>query len=94
MAPNIIVQPSNQFAAAVAAFLWFYYAEWLLVSVVPAVGRWTPTGAAKALSGWTRDAMPVPGSLLPVWAGGLVFLAYAGAATALALATTTRRDIT
>jgi hypothetical protein len=66
----------------------------LLVSVVPAVGRWTPTGAAKAFSGWTRDAMPVAGNLLPMWAGGLLFLAYAGAAGALALATTVRRDVT
>lgn len=83
----------NQFAAVAAAFAWFYYAEWLLVSLVPTVGRWTPTGAAKAVSGWTRDAMPVSGALLPMWAGGLLFLVYTGAAAALALATTARRDI-
>ena len=85
---------ANEFAAVVVAFVWFFYAEWLLVSVVPAVGRWTPTGAAKAFSGWTRDAMPVAGNLLPMWAGGLLFLAYAVAAGALALATTVRRDVT
>jgi ABC-2 type transport system permease protein len=84
----------NQTATVVAAFVWFFYAEWLLVAMVPAVGRWTPTGAAKAVSGWTRDGMPVAGDLLPMWAGGLVFLAYALAAAGLAVLTTTRRDVT
>lgn len=84
----------NQLATVVAAFVWFFYAEWALVALVPAVGRWTPTGAAKAVSGWTRDAMPVPGNLLPMWAGGLLFLAYALVAAGLAVTTTTRRDVT
>jgi ABC-2 type transport system permease protein len=84
----------NQTATVVAAFVWFFYAEWLLVALVPAVGRWTPTGATKALSGWTRDAMPVAGDLLPGWAGGLVFLAYALAAAGVAVLTTARRDVT
>jgi ABC-2 type transport system permease protein len=84
----------NQVAAVVVAFVWFFYAEWFLVMLVPAVGRWTPTGAAKAVSGWTRDAMPVAGDLLPVWLGGLVFLAYAAVAATLAMMTTTRRDVT
>jgi ABC-2 type transport system permease protein len=84
----------HQLATVVAAFVWSFYGEWLLVMLVPAVGRWTPTGAAKAVSGWSRDAMPVAGDLLPMWAGGLVFLAYAVVAAALAIMTTTRRDIT
>ncbi|MFL6119115.1 ABC transporter permease [Actinophytocola sp.] len=84
----------NQTATVVGAFLWFFYAEWLLIALVPAVGRWTPSGAAKAVSGWTRDAMPVAGDLLPMWAGGLLFLAYALAAAGLAVLTTTRRDVT
>lgn len=84
----------HQLATVVAAFVWSFYGEWLLVMLVPAVGRWTPTGAAKAVSGWTRDAMPVAGDLLPRWAGGLVFLAYALVAATLAVLTTTRRDIT
>jgi hypothetical protein len=84
----------NQTATVAVAFVWFFYAEWLLIAMVPAVGRWTPTGAAKAVSGWTRDAMPVAGDLLPMWAGGLVFLAYALAAAGLAVLTTTRRDVT
>lgn len=84
----------NQTAAAVVAFVWFFYAEWFLVAMVPSVGRWTPTGAAKAVSGWTRDTMPVAGELLPMWAGGLVFLAYALVAAGVAVTTTTRRDVT
>lgn len=84
----------HQLATVVVAFLWSFYGEWLLVMLVPAVGRWTPTGAAKAVSGWTRDAMPVTGDLLPMWAGGLVFLAYALVAAVLAILTTVRRDIT
>jgi hypothetical protein len=84
----------NQTATVVVAFLWFFYAEWLLIAMVPAVGRWTPSGAAKALSGWTRDALPVAGDLLPMWAGGLLFLAYALTAAGLAVLTTTRRDVT
>jgi ABC-2 type transport system permease protein len=84
----------NQTAAIVTAFVWFFYVEWLLVAMVPAVGRWTLTGAAKAVSGWTRDAMPVSGDLLPMWAGGAVFLAYALVAAGVAVLTTVRRDVT
>jgi ABC-2 type transport system permease protein len=84
----------NTTAAIVAAFIWLFYIEWLLIAMVPALGRWTPTGAAKAVSGWTRDAMPVSGDLLPMWAGGAVFLAYALVATGVAVRTTVRRDIT
>ena len=84
----------NQTATIVVTVIWFFYVEWLLIAMVPAIGRWTPTGAAKAVSGWTRDAMPVAGNLLPMWAGGLVFLAYALVVAGLAVVTTTRRDVT
>jgi hypothetical protein len=84
----------NQTAAVVAAFVWFFYVEWLLIAMLPSVGRWTPTGAAKAVSGWSRDAMPVAGDLLPMWAGGVVFLAYALATAGVAAFTTVRRDLT
>lgn len=84
----------NQTAAVAAAFVWFFYAEWFLVMLVPTVGRWTLTGAAKAVSGWTRSDMPVAGNLLPMWAGGVVFLAYALVAAGIAMRTTTRRDVT
>ncbi|HEY0447666.1 ABC transporter permease subunit [Actinophytocola sp.] len=82
----------NQVAAIVVAFGWFFYAEWALVALVPAVGRWTPTGAAKAVSGWTP--VDVAGPLLPMWAGGLVFLGYTAAAAAVATAVSVRRDVT
>ena len=38
--------------------------------------------------------LPVAGDLLPAWAGGLMFLAYALVAAGMAVLTTTRRDIT
>ncbi|MEW9531943.1 hypothetical protein [Microbispora sp. NPDC049125] len=90
----------NQVAAITVAFLWFFYAEWFLVMLAPAVGRWVPTGVAKSVSGWSRDGMvgfdgqPVPGALLPVWAGGLVFLGYALAAAFAARVVSVRRDVT
>ncbi len=84
----------NQAVAVTVALVWFYYAEWALVAVVPVVGRWTPTGAAKALSGWVRSGLPGPGSLLPVWAGGLLLLGYAVAAAFAARVTSVRRDVT
>lgn len=90
----------NQVAATTIAFVWFFYAEWLLVQLLPEVGRWVPTGAAKAASGWSREGMvdfggqPVPGDLLPVWAGALLLLGYAAAAALAAHRVTVRRDVT
>ncbi|MPZ79530.1 MAG: hypothetical protein GEV28_03660 [Actinophytocola sp.] len=82
----------NQVAAVVVAFGWFFYAEWALVMLVPAVGRWTPTGAAKAVSGWTP--IDIAGPLPPMWAGGLVFLGYTVVAAAVAGRVSIRRDVT
>jgi ABC-2 type transport system permease protein len=82
----------NQSAAIAVALIWTFYAEWFLIMLVPAVGRWTPTGAAKAASGWTRTDLATPGALLPMWAGALLFLAYALTAAALA-GLTIRRDV-
>jgi ABC-type transport system involved in multi-copper enzyme maturation permease subunit len=84
----------NQVLAVGVAFVWFLYAEWFLVMLLPEVGRWTPTGAAKAVAGWHRTGMPVAGELLPMWAGGAVFLGYALVAAAVAGAVSVRRDIT
>lgn len=88
----------NMVAAITFAFAWFFYAEWLLVMMVPAVGRWTPTGVGKAVSGWTRDGLGagpfVAGDLLPMWAGGLVLVGYAVAAAVAARFISVRRDIT
>ncbi|MCT2584862.1 ABC transporter permease subunit [Actinophytocola gossypii] len=83
----------NQTAAVAVALVWTLYAEWFLVMLVPAVGRWAPSGAARAATGWTRAELPVPGELLPMWAGAVVFLAYTVVLAALAR-TTTRRDVT
>lgn len=84
----------NQVLAVGVAFVWFFYVEWFLVSLLPEVGRWTPTGAAKAAAGWHGAGLPMAGELLPMWAGGLVFLGYALVAAALARAVSVRRDIT
>lgn len=79
----------SQIAAVAVAFFWFFYAEFLLVFFVPEVGRWVPTGAAKAVSGWHLPS----GDLLPAWAGGTVFLGYALAAAAVGYVITVRRDV-
>jgi ABC-2 type transport system permease protein len=88
----------NLVAAVTFAFVWFFYVEWLLVMMVPAVGRWTPTGVGKAVSGWTRDALGAgpfaAGELLPMWAGGLALLGYALVAAVAARLISVRRDVT
>ncbi|GII75093.1 hypothetical protein Sru01_00750 [Sphaerisporangium rufum] len=90
----------SQAAATAIAFLWFFYAEWFLVMLLPSVGRWVPTGVAKAVSGWSRDGMvgfdgrPIPGALLPPVAAGLVFAGYVLAAALAARLTVLRRDVT
>lgn len=80
----------NQVAAVAIAFVWFYYAEFLLIWFVPAVGRWVPSGAAKAISGWHLET----GTLLPAWAGGAVLLGYTGLLCVAAHGLTLRRDVT
>ncbi|ALG08828.1 ABC transporter permease subunit [Kibdelosporangium phytohabitans] len=87
----------NMVAAITVAFVWVFYAEWALVMLVPAVGRWTPTGVGKAASGWNRDALGAfapAGDLLPVWAGALLMIGYAVAAAVAARLITVRRDVT
>jgi ABC-type transport system involved in multi-copper enzyme maturation permease subunit len=84
----------NQVAAITAAFVWFFYAEWLLVMLVPAVGRWTPTGTSKAIVGYSRTGLPTPGDLLPAWAGVAVFLVYSVIAAVAARLVSVRRDVT
>ncbi|MER6829083.1 ABC transporter permease [Streptosporangium sp. NPDC000563] len=80
----------NQVAAVAVALVWFMYADYLLVSFLPDLGRWLPTGAARALSG-----MPLrTGELLPAWAGGMLFAGYVAVIVLAARALTLRRDIT
>lgn len=79
----------SQVAGIVVAVVWFFYAEYLLVWLLPDVGRWVPGGAAKAVSGWNMAG----GDLLPAWAGGLLFVAYALVVAVAANALTVRRDV-
>jgi ABC-2 type transport system permease protein len=80
----------NQVAAIAVAFGWFFYAEFLLLWFLPAVGRWLPSGAAKAMVGW----QPAGIDLLPVWAGAAVLLGYVAVIGAAARLVTLRRDVT
>ncbi|TCO59189.1 hypothetical protein [Actinocrispum wychmicini] len=84
----------NQTAAVVIAFVWFFYVEWVLIALVPAVGRWTPTGVSKAVIGMSRAGFATPGDLLPQWAAIVVFLAYCGVVAAGARVISVRRDVT
>jgi ABC-2 type transport system permease protein len=81
----------NQAAAIAVAFGWFYYAEYLLVWLLPEVGKWVPGGAAKSLIGFSLDGTL---TLLPAWIGGPVFLGYTVVFGVLAYVITTRRDVT
>lgn len=81
----------HQAAAIAVAFGWFYYAEYLLVWLLPSVGKWVPGGAAKSLIGFSLDGTL---TLLPAWVGGPVFLGYTVLFGVLAYTFTTRRDVT
>ncbi|WP_084963498.1 ABC transporter permease [Thermoactinospora rubra] len=87
----------NQIVAIVAVAVWMFVLE-PLVNAVPAlqpVGRWTPAGAASALTNPQADLGPVSlDYLLPAWAGAAVLLGYALVFAAVASLTTVRRDIT
>jgi len=81
----------NQTAAVIVALAWVGVIESLLVSYVPEVGKWVPGGAADALGDAANRA--ATGGLLPVWAGGLVFVAYGVVFAAAGTRFTMRRDI-
>jgi hypothetical protein len=80
----------NQVAAIVTALLWVLVGEALLVSFLPEVGRWTPGGAAAAM---THLDPTRGGDLLPPALGAVLFVAY-GLALSWGVSTTVRRDIT
>jgi ABC-type transport system involved in multi-copper enzyme maturation permease subunit len=84
----------NQIAATVLALLWVFLAEPLLSFALPAWGKWMPGGALNAAMDVRFDGQLQQTDLLPVWGGALLLLAYAAVLSAVALATTTRRDIT
>lgn len=83
----------DQVAAVVGTLVWLLAAEQLLVSLLPAIGRWTPGGAAAGLLQLGRSAT-THGDLLPVWAAVLVFVAYAVVFGLLARTLILRRDVT
>jgi hypothetical protein len=83
----------NQIAAVVAALVWTFVVEQLLVSLLPEVGRWTPGGAAAAVL-QLGDLATTRGALLPVWAGALLLVAYALVLSGIGARLTLQRDLT
>lgn len=79
----------NQTAALAVALVWVMVVESLLVSFVPAVGRWLPGGAVAALT----SVATVHGKLLPIWGGGLLFAAYGLAFAAAGTRFVMQRDV-
>lgn len=84
----------NLSAATAVAFVWFAYVEWMLMTFVPGIARWLPTGASEAVVGFSRTGFPTPGGLLPVWGGALLLLGYALVAAVAARAVSVNRDVT
>jgi ABC-2 type transport system permease protein len=82
----------NQIVAVVGALVWLLVVEGLLVTLLPAIGRWLPGGATEGTLQHGR-AVTTHGDLLPARAGALVLLACATVIGMLALAVTRRRDL-
>lgn len=80
----------NQIAAIVSALLWTSLADGLLVTFLPDIGKWTPGGAAGALTQAAREGI----DLLPVWGGALLLTAYGVLFAVIGLRMTVSRDIT
>jgi ABC-2 type transport system permease protein len=86
----------NQLAAIIIAVAWVFLVE-PVVGAFPAlqgIAKWTPAGAAGAVTNSGVDFGGITAYLLPAWAGALVLLGYAVVFAAVASATTIRRDIT
>jgi len=80
----------NQVAAVVGALVWEFVVEPLLVGLLPAVGRWMPSGAARGLTQETLSS----GSLLPGWGAAGVLLAYGLAFAFVGAQLLVHRDVT
>jgi ABC-2 type transport system permease protein len=80
----------NQVAAVVITLAWGFVVEGLLITLAPEIGKWLPGGAAAALTRRVNQS----GELLPMWAGGLLFAAYAIAFAAVGSRFVVRRDVT
>jgi ABC-2 type transport system permease protein len=86
----------NQLGAIIVAVVWVFIVE-ALVNAIPAlqpVGKWTPAGAGSAMINSGVNLGLGTDYLLQAWAGALVLLGYAVLFSAVASATTIRRDIT
>ena len=77
----------NQTAAVVVALAWALVVETLLVSFAHDIGKWTPGGAAAALTGASGNG------LLPMWGGAVLLLAYGVAFAVAGTRFTMRRDV-
>lgn len=82
----------NQIAAVVLALAWVFIAEQLLVALLPAVGRWTPGGGTASVL--QLGDLATTGDLLPIWAGALLLVGYAGLLSLAGVFLTLRRDLT
>lgn len=82
----------NQVAAVVGSLAYLFVVEQLLVLLLPEVGRWLPGGAVAAVLQLGALAT-TRGTLLPVWGGVLLLVAYAAALSLLAARLTLRRDL-
>jgi ABC-2 type transport system permease protein len=80
---------TNQTLAITAALVWSFVVDAILVSLLPGVGRWTPGGAASALS----SVATANSDLLPIWAAAAVFTAYGLAFAAVGSRLIMHRDI-
>jgi ABC-2 type transport system permease protein len=79
----------SQTLATIAALIWAFMVESILVGFIPEIGRWLPGGAANALAG-TATA---EGGLLPLWGAALVLAGYGLAFAAAGTRVVLRRDI-
>jgi ABC-2 type transport system permease protein len=79
----------NQTVAITTALVWMFTVEGILVSFLPSVGRWLPGGASAAMT----HVATAKGGLLPMWAGAVLFTAYALAFAAAGTRRIARRDI-
>ena len=77
----------NQVGAVITLLAWGLVVDNLLFSLVPSVGRFTPTRASDALMGLRVDHLVSPG------AGAITLIAWAGALGVAGIALSIRQDI-
>ena len=84
----------NQVAAILVGIGWMQLLEGVIGLASPEAGRWLPGGAVRSI---TRMSVQFGGfenpPNLPAWGGVLLLLAYGTVFSALAAATTMRRDV-